>query len=222
MTFRSRAVGYDSSDLHGEQTTTAGRKVANQRSRYDITVIGGACHVGAPLAMHVRAGLRTVAIDTDRIDSIYHTYAGLDETVVDRALEISGSHKIGRYVPATLVPVLEENRTLRRPTRVRAFSFVAHRRRADRNAFGAWILRRLHTSAGATHHPQNRSARWLIPSCRISPGARASRSARSPVSSRASGSPSSCPAPASRRSHAPGRPEAPGGWSLRSSGRASY
>jgi hypothetical protein len=35
-------------------------------------------------------------------------YLGLDDGIVDSVLEIKGSHKIGRYVPGTLIPVEDE------------------------------------------------------------------------------------------------------------------
>ena len=37
-------------------------------------------------------------------------YAGIDDGIVDTVLEIKGSHKIGKYIPGTLIPVLEESR----------------------------------------------------------------------------------------------------------------
>ncbi len=37
-------------------------------------------------------------------------YTGIDEGIVDCILEIKGSHKIGKYVPGTLIPVLEESK----------------------------------------------------------------------------------------------------------------
>ncbi len=37
-------------------------------------------------------------------------YVGIDEGIVDCIVEIKGSHKIGKYVPGTLIPVLEESR----------------------------------------------------------------------------------------------------------------
>lgn len=37
-------------------------------------------------------------------------YVGIDEGIVDCILEIKGSHKIGKYVPGTLIPVLEESK----------------------------------------------------------------------------------------------------------------
>ncbi len=38
------------------------------------------------------------------------TYVGLDEGILDCVVEIKGSHKIGKYMPGTLIPVLEESR----------------------------------------------------------------------------------------------------------------
>jgi len=37
-------------------------------------------------------------------------YAGIDDGIVDYVLEIKGSHKIGKYIPGTLIPVVEESR----------------------------------------------------------------------------------------------------------------
>jgi hypothetical protein len=36
-------------------------------------------------------------------------YIGLDDGVLDAVLEIQGSYKIGKYMPGTLIPVLEES-----------------------------------------------------------------------------------------------------------------
>lgn len=37
-------------------------------------------------------------------------YAGIDDGIVDCVLEIKGSHKIGKYVPGTLIPIVEESK----------------------------------------------------------------------------------------------------------------
>jgi hypothetical protein len=37
-------------------------------------------------------------------------YVGLDDGILDCVLEIKGSYKIGKYIPGTLVPVIEEER----------------------------------------------------------------------------------------------------------------
>ncbi|MCX5893909.1 MAG: class I SAM-dependent methyltransferase [Deltaproteobacteria bacterium] len=36
-------------------------------------------------------------------------YTGLDDAILDYVLEIKGSHKIGKYIPGTLIPVVEES-----------------------------------------------------------------------------------------------------------------
>lgn len=40
-------------------------------------------------------------------------YVGLDDQIVDCILEIRGSHKIGKYLPGTLIPVVDEERLFR-------------------------------------------------------------------------------------------------------------
>ena len=37
-------------------------------------------------------------------------YVGIDDGIVDCVLEIEGSHKVGKYVPGTLIPVVNEER----------------------------------------------------------------------------------------------------------------
>jgi len=37
-------------------------------------------------------------------------YVGLDDGILDCVLEINGSYKIGKYIPGTTIPVLEESR----------------------------------------------------------------------------------------------------------------
>jgi hypothetical protein len=39
-------------------------------------------------------------------------YVGLDDTIIDCVLEIKGSYKIGKYMPGTLIPVLEESKLI--------------------------------------------------------------------------------------------------------------
>lgn len=37
-------------------------------------------------------------------------YVGIDDGILDCVLEIKGSHKIGKYMPGTLIPILEESK----------------------------------------------------------------------------------------------------------------
>lgn len=43
-----------------------------------------------------------------RASTLIH-YCGLDEGVLESVVEIKGSHKIGKYIPGTLIPVVEES-----------------------------------------------------------------------------------------------------------------
>jgi len=44
-----------------------------------------------------------------RASTLIH-YAGLDDGILECVLEVRGSHKIGKYMPGTLIPVVEESR----------------------------------------------------------------------------------------------------------------
>jgi hypothetical protein len=57
-----------------------------------------------------RAGQRIYGISAPSRGSTLVYYVGLDDAILDCILEIKGSHKIGKYLPGTLVPVIEETR----------------------------------------------------------------------------------------------------------------
>ena len=42
-------------------------------------------------------------------------YVGIDDGIVDCILEVKGSHKIGKYVPGTLIPILDESKLFEDP-----------------------------------------------------------------------------------------------------------
>jgi hypothetical protein len=56
------------------------------------------------------AGGRVYGIGAPSRASTLINYVGLDNGILDCVLEIKGSYKIGKYVPGTIIPVLEENR----------------------------------------------------------------------------------------------------------------
>jgi len=49
------------------------------------------------------------AISAPSRASTLTNYVGLDEGIIDYVLEIKGSHKIGKYMPGKLIPVVEES-----------------------------------------------------------------------------------------------------------------
>ncbi len=57
-----------------------------------------------------RRGHRIYGISAPSRASTLVNYTGIDEGIMDCILEIKGSHKIGRYLPGTLIPVVEETK----------------------------------------------------------------------------------------------------------------
>jgi len=57
-----------------------------------------------------KANKRIYGISAPSRASTLVNYAGIDEGILDCVLEIKGSHKIGKYLPGTLIPVEEESR----------------------------------------------------------------------------------------------------------------
>jgi hypothetical protein len=57
-----------------------------------------------------RTGARVYGVGAPSRASTLINYVGLDEQVVDCVLEVPGSHKIGKYMPGTLIPVLDERK----------------------------------------------------------------------------------------------------------------
>lgn len=57
-----------------------------------------------------KQGKRIYGIGAPSRASTLINYVGIDDGILDCVLEITGSHKIGKYIPGTLIPVLEESR----------------------------------------------------------------------------------------------------------------
>jgi hypothetical protein len=57
-----------------------------------------------------REGNRVYGVGAPSRASTLVNYVGLDDSIVDCVLEIAGSYKIGKYMPGTLIPVLEEKK----------------------------------------------------------------------------------------------------------------
>ncbi len=55
-------------------------------------------------------GERVYGIGAPSRASTLINYVGLDDGILDCVLEVEGSHKIGKYVPGTLIPVLHERK----------------------------------------------------------------------------------------------------------------
>ncbi len=57
-----------------------------------------------------KQGARVCGISAPSRASTLINYVGLDDSIVDYVVEIKGSLKIGRYIPGTMIPVIEESR----------------------------------------------------------------------------------------------------------------
>ena len=57
-----------------------------------------------------KSGGRVYGIGAPSRASTLINYVGLDEEIIDCVLEVPGSLKIGKYIPGTLIPVVEENK----------------------------------------------------------------------------------------------------------------
>ncbi len=72
--------------------------------------------VQSKLALHAMlkdikaAGARIYGIGAPSRASTLINYAGLDDGILECVLEVAGSYKVGKYMPGTLIPVLDEAR----------------------------------------------------------------------------------------------------------------
>jgi len=62
----------------------------------------------ALLAKLKAKGVRIFGIGAPSRASTLINYAGLDDGLVEAVMEVSGSHKLGKYMPGTRIPVLDE------------------------------------------------------------------------------------------------------------------
>jgi len=59
-----------------------------------------------------KKGLRVCGVSAPSRASTLINYVGLDDSIIEYVVEIKGSLKIGRYMPGTMIPVLDEARML--------------------------------------------------------------------------------------------------------------
>jgi len=57
-----------------------------------------------------KQGKRIYGIGAPSRASTLINYVGIDDGIMDYVMEIKGSHKIGKYVPGTLIPIVEESK----------------------------------------------------------------------------------------------------------------
>lgn len=57
-----------------------------------------------------KKGKRIYGVGAPSRASTLINYVGIDDGIMDYVVEIKGSHKIGKYIPGTLIPVVEESK----------------------------------------------------------------------------------------------------------------
>ena len=93
--------------LRQEQAAeTAGAGLGKFKQR----VVSSKLDLHALLAAIRKNGERVYGIGAPSRASTLINYVGLDDAILDCVLEVKGSLKIGKYMPGTLIPVLDESR----------------------------------------------------------------------------------------------------------------
>jgi len=57
-----------------------------------------------------KQGKRIYGIGAPSRASTLINYVGIDDGIMDYVMEVKGSHKVGNYVPGTLIPIVEESK----------------------------------------------------------------------------------------------------------------
>ncbi len=95
----------------GEILATEDRELTSEKiGRFREGVVASKLALYALLNDVRRAGKRVYGVGAPSRASTLINYVGLDDGILDCVLEIKGSYKIGKYIPGTLIPVLEESR----------------------------------------------------------------------------------------------------------------
>jgi len=88
----------------------AGALDVEQLQRFKDRVVESKLELYGVLRDIKRQGQRIYGIGAPSRASTLINYVGLDDGILDCVLEVPGSLKIGKYMPGTLIPVLEESR----------------------------------------------------------------------------------------------------------------
>ncbi len=102
---------------HAARPTVAAMLAEEDRANLDGTrltqfkrdVVLSKMRLHALLADLKKQGARIVGVGAPSRASTLINYVGLDDGILDSVLEIKGSYKIGKCIPGTLIPVLEES-----------------------------------------------------------------------------------------------------------------
>lgn len=85
------------------------RRMSERIERFRAAVPQSKLDLHALLAPIKARGERVVGIGAPSRASTLVNYVGLNDGILDSVLEVAGSRKIGRYMPGTRIPVIEES-----------------------------------------------------------------------------------------------------------------
>jgi hypothetical protein len=90
---------------------TEGRELTEAKLKaFKTKVVNSKLALYALLRDIKRQGHRVYGVGAPSRASTLINYVGLDDGIIDCVLEIKGSYKIGKYVPGTMIPVVDEGR----------------------------------------------------------------------------------------------------------------
>jgi len=109
--YAARAGKYPVGRTVGEILTTEAAELTSEKlCSFRSRVVQSKLDLYALLRGIKADGQRIYGIGAPSRASTLINYVGLDDGILDCVLEIQGSYKIGKYIPGTLIPVLEESR----------------------------------------------------------------------------------------------------------------
>lgn len=81
---------------------------AESMKRFEERVVQSKLNLMAQLAGIKQSGKRIYGISAPSRASTLINYCGIDNGILDCVCEVKGSYKIGKYIPGTLIPVVDE------------------------------------------------------------------------------------------------------------------
>jgi hypothetical protein len=109
--YAAKAGQYARRPTVDEILTTEARELTSEKLRsFRSRVVQTKLDLNALLRDIKAQGHRIFGIGAPSRASTLINYVGLDDGILDCVLEIQGSYKVGKYIPGTLIPVLEESR----------------------------------------------------------------------------------------------------------------
>ncbi len=109
--YAARAGKYPVGPAVGEILAIEARELTAEKLRsFRSRVVQSKLDLYALLRDIKASGHRIYGVGAPSRASTLINYLGLDDGILDCVLEIQGSYKIGKYIPGTLIPVVEESR----------------------------------------------------------------------------------------------------------------